>query len=329
MRPPSSVKLKCLNLSPQVWETGTNGTASSNYARFWTEFKWTAWIKPQIDLAISVGANAVKIAVCGIGSLEAASGDHWPTNPTLFNEITQVLNYCIANKLAVYLVTGGAPDYFGNPDLSTRIANLTVIHQFLETFPNCPVVGCDLINEVNFGAPSSWSNMANLTADINSLVVAARAGSTIPLTASVYLNGPGDWTGNLMQAVAAAGVDFHDGHTYYSSNQPSFAGIIPAISDVNNLVTQSWFKGSFMQGEQGVGQDMTPTNQATMIAGWGALSQHPLCWGGNYFLSADYAYTGDGWGGFPGTEFGLLDHNLANLRTTTANAFTANWPGLL
>src|SRR5206468_2565197 len=64
---------------------------------YWKEWDWSGWIRPQIDCAIALGANAIRI----IGDV-AMILDGGMTQATYNARLRQLLAYCVENRLALY-----------------------------------------------------------------------------------------------------------------------------------------------------------------------------------------------------------------------------------
>jgi hypothetical protein len=177
---------------------------------YWTEWEWSGWIRPQIDCAIALGANAIRIigdvAMVLNGGIRQA---------TYNARLQQLMSYCAENRLSLYY-TGCSPYDTNGADNGTIAAYNSSSRAFIgvlasnvgsvtagSTDYTSSILGCDLVQEAN-----AWGN----TAAMNAIYAALRplVPPAIPCTfsASVRMQ-DSRWIESI-----AASCDFLDYHIY-------------------------------------------------------------------------------------------------------------------
>src|SRR6266566_894356 len=64
---------------------------------YWIEWDWSGWIRPQVDCAIALGANAIRI----LGDVAMVLSGGMP-QATYNARLQQLMAYCVENHLALY-----------------------------------------------------------------------------------------------------------------------------------------------------------------------------------------------------------------------------------
>lgn len=226
--------------------------AGASWSGLWSEWDWANWVKPQVDRAIKLGLNAVRVIGApqvvvrsGTGSgaaqiTQAAYDAHWK----------QLADYCLLNGLRLYpCLTEKWAFYNGSTysfQDSAATTSITTTAAVLSTYPN--VIGFDIFQE------GSGSGDGLLLADILALYAAIRAAAPgVPLTTSNSSGGFGsaaafwtDTTSLSYQAwMADAGADFVDLHIYLEG---------ATTADIEGFIDRT--KKPILIGEFGGGQDL-------------------------------------------------------------------------
>lgn len=157
----------------------------------WAEWDWENWIKPQLDRAVSLGLNAIRI----IGAPQVVLADTSPGLPAITSaryvaRWEQIAQYCLDHGLALYpglnekwayMYTqfggrGGMPPWdFQDPEVT---AVIVASAEALSRYPN--VIGFDIFQE---GGGSHGDGL--LIEDVLALYGAIRAAAPdVPLTTS-------------------------------------------------------------------------------------------------------------------------------------------------
>ena len=326
LRGANPIKVRSAEVVPQVYLKDAV-QSDRNWESLWNDFCWLGWIKPQIDLAVANGANCIKVSWGGWdGATQISSTATTLTRMRAFNDYLRTLG------LASYWSLLGSQQAFTSSGALMSggiIGEMQQVLALIETFPNA--VGCDLLNEVNYSGPSSWGSGAATSAFSTSMEalfpVARAAAPTLPLTVSVSVEQASDWANgyNGYLAAAAPFVDFHDVHPYYGGDGNS-AGVrsIPALADLAPMISASWFKGRWFAGEVGVDQALPSATRTAFVAGIGALTADPSCYGANLFCLADYDIA-DGLAG----RYGASDETVSNPRADILEPFASTWQGHL
>jgi hypothetical protein len=177
---------------------------------YWVEWDWSGWIRPQIDCAIALGANAIRI----IGDVAMVLNGGL-TQATYNAHLRQLMAYCVENHLALYYTgcatydTNGADNgniaaYNANPQafIAVLARNLSSLMSGATDY-TASIIGCDLVQEAN-----AWRNATA----VNAIYSALRplVPRTIPCTfsASVRMQ-DAQWIASI-----APSCDFLDYHVY-------------------------------------------------------------------------------------------------------------------
>lgn len=226
----------------------------------WAEWDWTNWIKPQVDRAMALGLNAIRI----IGAPQVVLARINPDLPaiplaTYIARWEQLATYCQENGLRLYpsltekwayMYTqfgglGGVPPWnFRDPAVTSVI---TASAAALAKYPN--VIGFDIFQE------GGGSHSDGLTVDDVLALYAAirRVAPNVPLTTSdssgSYPTAEAFWqdTESLSYQlwVHPDGADFVDVHIYLEGVDPT---------QIDSLIQRT--KLPVLIGEYGGGQDI-------------------------------------------------------------------------
>lgn len=251
---------------------GFNMTSKPNFpleANYWVEWDFVGWIVPQILLAMSLGANCLRL----IGDV-AMVQNGLITQATYNARTQQLIGFCVANGLAVYL-TGCATYGTDGTDNGTtamtdaQIAAIIISNVAAVTSGNTDyrkwIPGLDVVQEANANLSASRVN------NIYSLVkpsVPSPIGCTFSTT-DTYPNTT--WLNSIIGS-----CDYLDPHIYPQSygigNQPSTANITSWMAN--------WPTKDFFFGEGGADFSAYTSGQVTAwIAGLAALGNMPASHG--------------------------------------------------
>lgn len=289
----TTTKIKGLEVVPESAEGG-------NFGNLWKDWPWASWIKPQIDLAIGLGANLVKL---GGGSVEAQLSGYI-TAPTAATQAQQFLDYCAGTGLLVYWTMGNTSTSVESGAAALIATELGV----LNGYPN--VVGIDMCNEINYPSVA----IATAQGIMNTLTAPARAATGLALTYSLSIQGAGLYTQAVPQfgaPVVAPYVDFFDFHPYYVSEGE------PQPSDLDTFRSQPYYK-RWMIGECGYSASVGETQQTARWDAIGATGASSDAYGAVGFSITDFGGSGSG-------DYGVYEADLTTARAWIATAF-AGWP---
>jgi hypothetical protein len=249
---PNGHKAKGVTIFDRNWY----GVAPETYvpthlADFWNTWEWSAagafgaagnWIKPQIDLAISIGCNFIRFCGTVIGrdanaGYTSGSGGGIIPDAQYFPQWAQVLQYCRSNGIYCQptFEIDTSPSTSGRASYSTtnawRVPEWKRLLQLFQAYLD--VVMCvDLLNE-GYGwcsstSDTSYGNPGGNT--YNSVIIYDALKPTagvIPLTVSTYFkatpNLSNPWVSNSGgQRLPTSGVfDYYDTHLYYDPVSPA------------------------------------------------------------------------------------------------------------
>jgi hypothetical protein len=227
--------------------------SGGSWGGLWSEWDWNNWIKPQVDRAIALGLNAIRIigapevvmnpAAIPAQISQATYDSHWKQLADYTAQNNMWLYPSIATEWAFHGYTG-APNNFQD---ATATACITTTAAALATQSN--VIGFDIFQE------GSGQSSGLVLADVLAMYAAIRAVAPgIPLTTSNSSGGfgsaPAFWTdtSSLQYQIhtSAGGSDFVDLHVYLD-------GVLP--TDIDFLFNA--LGKPFLFGEFGDGQDQT------------------------------------------------------------------------
>lgn len=176
-------------------------TTSPGWRKLWGAEWDYSWVKGQIDQAVSVGANCIRI----IGAVNGIVGGHY-TRATYHARVAQVIEYCQSLGLGYYLV--GAGDYETTRTQAT-LDELIAVGLMAQEYGN--VIAYDVFQEwnvwLNQTTDGSASAITAMLADLRAWATAIRqAGVTLPLTYS------SNTTGGVTEV--AQFCDYADFHVY-------------------------------------------------------------------------------------------------------------------
>lgn len=226
VRIPANVRLRGCNFT--FW-FGDGFSGMGAEGGMWVNFRWTDWIKPQIDDCAALGVNCLRIW----GSPEP-TGDGVLTTTVYLNRWQQVLDYCRSKGIYV-LPTGGDLGRWGGTD-AQNVNLFRAWGELLADYDN--VIGVDLANE-------SWARVvdasgrgaAGETSVLNFLgnLKDAVNDSNLPVTISVtgITRASGGWT-----------LDFYSGGANPASRSKFFA-----LSDFNDVhLYDTWTLAEMQNG---------------------------------------------------------------------------------
>lgn len=199
---PFGVKLRGANVVPM-------GSAGNPWATLYANWgtQWGTIVKPQIDAAASVGANAIRL-VGDVGGVHTGV----LTIDAYTAAYEQFVDYCANLGLYAYACLGSS--HTGGATVAQMADIMAPTAAMLETKSN--VIGIDVVQEVGLGTGLSHSDVATLFAAI-------RAVCTLPLTCSVLgsdNSNAAQWSSATTAAYADL-VDFYDFHPYYDGMVPA------------------------------------------------------------------------------------------------------------
>lgn len=341
IRAGSQIKLRMVNLIHTY-----NGT----YADMWNAGWTTSYMTAQINAAVSVGANSVKLFCSGLSEYACDGGSVGiggtaPSDAVLRSRLQWTFQQLRNAGLKMYFSVGPIPgDLFGDNQAATITANLKVTQKIIQwVIADAPdlLVAFELCNEINENLPSAWTDGSTNShvlgsqqrAAVTQLVQAARAaaaqmGVYVPMSFSVFLDDK-----NLLATSPhiglqkSLGMDFHDYHPYWQLFPYYPNGQIPDATDLNILRSRSDYIGTHFMGENGCGlawYDGTVTPAAFRTNWINRLGDHCRdrdSVGGNFFVICDYHDQDT-------DNFGMFDKNLANPRLPTITPFRS-WPANL
>ncbi|ORU96143.1 hypothetical protein AWB94_31260 [Mycolicibacterium canariasense] len=195
--------------------------ASASWAGLWSEWDWTNWIQPQVDRAIKLGLNAIRIIGAPQVVLTAGtgSGADQITQATYDARWKQLAQYCLENGLRLYPCLNEKWAFYNGTTYifqdATATTCITTTAAILAAYEN--VMGFDLFQE------GSGSSDGLVLADVLALYSAVRAAAPgVKLTTSSSSGNFGTaaqfWTDSTSLSytawVADGGADFVDIHIY-------------------------------------------------------------------------------------------------------------------
>lgn len=230
---PAGLKLRGGNITPQgdkidgfdevhVWKW--------LYAT-WAD-SWPAIVKPQLDLAATVGTNAIRIIgdIYGVHHGDLALVDY-------VRAYEQLVDYCANLGMRVYACLSAATEWGG----ATKDEALVIMRAqaaMLETKPN--VVGIDVVQEIGL-TPALYAG-SSLHDFVEYLLTSLREVTTLPLTCSVLSssnNSSAQWSSATTGDLADV-VDFYDFHPYYEMDPADLDDFFTANTAGKPLVLGEW-----------------------------------------------------------------------------------------
>jgi hypothetical protein len=225
---------------------GANITVKSSYYprpwhNLWLEWDWDNWIKWQVDLARTLGANCIRV----VGSVSTVAEEAVPLAEQQAHW-AQLLDYLATVGMYAYPCPSDLR-HWGAATLPQAVAQYRALGGLLDGYAN--VIGVDVSNEAAF-ALEDGRNAADLQATLSALTAALQARTSKPLTHSVSLGNAQEWFQPWVGQFTA--TDFVDVHLYYT----------PAPTDAHSLFGQSWGDRPLIIGEFGIGID-EPSSRRT------------------------------------------------------------------
>lgn len=201
-----------LILPPGVRVRGANITVkpgSDGWPDLFEEWDWAGWVKPQVDRALSVGANCIRLLSAAGAVVQPAFG---LSRATHLARWTQLLDYLADRGCYAYPCGGGV---MGVNTLVSTDEEIAALAEHVAQWPN--VIGFDVWNE------GEGATQAQLQA-AGALVRAAAPG--LPITYSANgITSSAEWAGLVASApflAAVADADFLDVHIYYDVQVADF-----------------------------------------------------------------------------------------------------------
>ena len=285
LRLPTRVKIKGLNVVPKASDITVD---PAGWGPMWNTFDWAGWIKPQIDLAITQGANTVKVT----GSGATAS---YPSQSVFQSRMRQFLDYCLSSKLFVYW-NYASSDWGGS--VATATPFLQAVVGVLSPYPN--VIAIDCANEIGlFGIT---------LANAQSLCQVGKAAGSLPVTGSLSCNSAAAFTDGTASGIAPY-VDFMDFHPYFDTGDPS-------NNDWATYRAATYYK-PWLIGECGKQNTLAASIVQSRWTALGQISNLAAdCFGVVGFSITDYDTN----------QFGMYPATLTGARSQQSVPFSA-WPG--
>jgi len=261
--------------------------SGNSWGGLWSEWDWNNWIKPQVDRAIVLGLNTIRVIGAPNIVLNPASLPAQITQQAYDNRWRQLADYCNEQGLRLYpcltemwAFTGytGAPNDFQDPDVTECITTTAAV---LAEFQN--VIGFDVFQE-----GSGYLDGLDLE-DILALYAAIRlVAPGVPLTTSNSSGNFGsaaqfwnDATSLPYQAwMADGGADFVDLHIYLEG---------ATAVDVDSLIERVGLP--VLIGEYGADQNLSSGSRVARYRSGRAVHNRPGVLGSLVWALADQGST--------------------------------------
>ncbi len=278
---------------------------SAGPSGLWAEWDWANWIKPQVDRAIALGLNAIRIIGAPQVVLVRTSSDLPAISSSTYNaRWEQLASYCLDNGLRLYPSLtekwaymyakfgglGGVPPWnFQDPTVTSVITSSALA---LSKYPN--VIGFDIFQEGG-GSHSDGLELA----DVLALYAAIRqVAPAIPLTTSdssgSYSTADAFWNNSTSLShqlwARPDGADFVDVHVYLESVDPP---------DIDTFIKGT--ERPVIIGEYGGGQDITSVARAGRYKSAQGLHNRSEVIGSFVWALADQGTTDD-------KKYGVFDN---------------------
>lgn len=205
----------------------------------WGGWDWAGWIKPQIDAAVNMGANTIRLIGCVSG---ITNGTY--TLAAYLARWQQFLDYTTSIGVMAYPCGGD----FGHWGAATKASAVDIYRQWatlLAGYPN--VIGVDITNEAFTQSKiitlGGITNLVDISAALAKVVL---DGTPFPVAHSRSATSGDHWStvdGRWLDVLA----DFIDIHAYYTVTQ----------AHVATLDTVWWAAGRpLLLGEFGAGMNV-------------------------------------------------------------------------
>lgn len=298
-------KLKGGNIVPKPSSPTGDSTGPGG---LWAEWDWDNWIKPQIDRAIQLGLNAVRINCAPqVALVRYSTAIAKLSQATYIARCEQIASYCLGRGLYLYPTLtekyaymytmfgglGGVPPWDFQDELVTDLVAASAAA--FAKYPN--VIAFDVFQE---GLGSDGDGLT--VADVIALYAAIRvAAPGIPLTTSDSSGSFGNaayfWANDSslpyqLWTYGPGGADFADLHIYLDNVDPV---------DLDGYIERVQLP--IMFGEYGAAQVQTPEYRASLYEGVRSLHNKPGILGSFLWALADQAGTG-----FVAKQFGVWDN---------------------
>jgi hypothetical protein len=203
---PYGVRLRGVNINAKIYspDVGPWGKMFGEW-----DVLWGTYIKPQIDSAASIGANAIRMMGAAPSVLSG-----YCTEGQYLDGYERLVDYCAAQGMWVYGCLTASQEWFGH-SVSDVMPIMEAQAVMLDGKPN--VFAIDVCQEI--GLTSSFIPASSVHDAADQLVTPVRAVTSLPLTCSVTV--PNNTTAGAAQfASTTVSVyddlfDFFDYHPYY------------------------------------------------------------------------------------------------------------------
>lgn len=190
--------LRGVNLTVKPgYANGAADVTNTVWADLWEEWDWDGWVKWQIDLAASIGANCIRLqgGVGGVARGQITSADYE-------TKLRQIIEY--VDTLGMGFYATGTGDYSTPRTDATRDA-LVEMGAIVSEYEH--VVAFELFQEWDYWVQTVPIDMASMVTILDGWYQAVKAaGCTKPLTYSVV------WDFNAIEVEHC--IDFFDMHCY-------------------------------------------------------------------------------------------------------------------
>lgn len=224
---------------------GGNITVNNQtWGQMWATWDWAGWIKFQVDAAVSLGANCIRL----IGSVTQGVSDQ----ATYLSQWKQFLDYTASIGVHAYPCGGDFhPDHWGTTTDQQAATLYAAWGGLCNSYPH--VIALDVSNEGFGQGAAAGLTYAQVLARMTSLTSTLRGVAGKPISHSRAFSASSNWSGaagNDLRAIS----DLHDIHVYYN-------GLLPA--DINGLTNLAGGDLPIMIGEFGALGTGQPTSNRT------------------------------------------------------------------
>jgi hypothetical protein len=201
---PYGVRIRGVNINAKIYSPDV--AAWGQMYGEWSTL-WGSYIKPQIDNAASIGANAVRM----MGAAPSVITGYC-TETQYLDAYEQLVDYCATQGLWVYAVLSASQEWGGN-SVASVMPIMEAQATMLDAKPN--VFAIDVCQEI--GLTPGFISSSSTHDAASQLVTPIRTVTSLPLTCSVVTS-----TNNTSAQFASTTVtdytdlfDFFDYHPYY------------------------------------------------------------------------------------------------------------------
>jgi hypothetical protein len=251
----------------------------------WIEWDWTGWIKPQIDNAVALGANCVRLIgvipdVCN-GNLSQA---------TYLARWQQFLDYTVSLGIYAY-PCGGTIAFWSGVTLAQVQTMYTAWGPLMDSYAN--VIGIDVTNECFPAGAVDGQTVDQILTTVTALTATLRSVTSKPITNDRTAHSLPRWDYQEGAYIDALN-DFHDIHSYYTQDP----------SDPHPWMNKWWGSKPILLGEIGCGLDLTSAQRtARYLAAKAMVDQNDSRFAGALSWAATDTNLS--------TQYGLFDPSFA------------------